>query len=206
MSVYFNYFPDIKYNKNKIKNISKKVGFMSDIDEEAILPLTLRDGEKPEDIAYFYYGDVSYAPFILMINDCYDWTYDWLLSEKNLMIYIFNKYKKQAGSEVFDEVLRWSSNVNLLDNILYFEDVNGVQYSKDTFLIDSVPSNMLYLKDSVAGQKTIIDNYMANFVGKKPVRVFDYEYRMNENKRTIFVIDKKYITEVVSAFKEKIVK
>ena len=55
------------------------------------------DGERPEDIAFKYYGDPEYHWIILMTNNITDRYYQWPLSQPQFQEYLKDKYG--AGNE-----------------------------------------------------------------------------------------------------------
>ena len=54
-------------------------------------------GEKPEDIAFKYYGDAEYHWVIMMVNNITDRYYQWPMTQPDFADYLTDKYG--AGSE-----------------------------------------------------------------------------------------------------------
>jgi len=50
------------------------------------------DGEKPEDIAYKWFGDAELHWVILMTNNVLDRYYDWPMSQQQLEVFLKDKY------------------------------------------------------------------------------------------------------------------
>lgn len=204
MSEYFKYFPDIKYKGKVMKNITKRIDFIEKYLDSPVyfLPLTLNDDEKPEDICYNYYGTVKHTNFILLMNGIYNPYIEWLMDENKFNIYLGNKYMTQSGKENTSEVVNWTKNNKLTENILYFYDENGLQYSVDTIFLDNVPVEYHNIDLSEPQQEFILVNYINPLVNVKPYRIYDMEYDNNEDKRQIFVINKNYIDKVVQQYKK----
>ena len=57
----------------------------------------VKDGEKPEDVAYKWFGDAEYHWIILMTNNITDRYYQWPLSQPQFAEHLTDKYG--AGSE-----------------------------------------------------------------------------------------------------------
>jgi hypothetical protein len=57
----------------------------------------VKDGERPEDVAFKLYGDAEYHWIVLMTNNITDRYYQWPLSQPQFQEYITDKYG--AGSE-----------------------------------------------------------------------------------------------------------
>ena len=102
---YFSKFPlmayDITGNKKYklLPNILKRVKLRSGIRSGLFLfdNYDVADGERPEDIAFKYYGDPEYHWVILMTNNITDRYYQWPLTQPQFQEYIKDKYG--AGNE-----------------------------------------------------------------------------------------------------------
>lgn len=98
---YFSNFPKILYstalgvkNYKIVPNILAKTIFRSDIFNNSSIyyPYSVKDGEKPEDIAAKLYGDETKHWIILLSNNIVDPQYDWVLSTSAFNDYILKKY------------------------------------------------------------------------------------------------------------------
>ena len=102
---YFNQFPlmayDMKGDKNYklLPNILKRVKLRSGLRSGAFLfdKYDVKDGERPEDVAYKYFGDAQLHWVILMTNNVTDRYYQWPLSQPQFQEHITDKYG--AGNE-----------------------------------------------------------------------------------------------------------
>ena len=102
---YFDRFPlmayDIAGNQDYklLPHILRRVKLRSGIRSGAFLfdNYDVVDGERPEDIAFKYYGDPEYHWIILMTNNITDRYYQWPLSQPQFQEYLKDKYG--AGSE-----------------------------------------------------------------------------------------------------------
>jgi hypothetical protein len=97
---YFNEFPlmayDVKGDKNYklLPNILKRVKLRSGIRSGAFLfdNYDVKDGERPEDIAYKYLGDAELHWVILMTNNITDRYYQWPLTQPQFQEHLEDKY------------------------------------------------------------------------------------------------------------------
>jgi len=102
---YFNRFPmmvyDIKNNENykllpdilrrvKQRNVSASGQFIFDTYD-------VRNGEKPEDIAYKWFGDAQLHWVILMTNNITDRYYQWPMSQPQFQEFLEDKYDNPDG-------------------------------------------------------------------------------------------------------------
>jgi hypothetical protein len=92
---------DVKGNENwkLLPNILRRVKLRSGIRSGSFLfdNYDVSDGERPEDIAFKYYGDPEYHWVILMTNNITDRFYQWPLTQPQFQEHLKDKYG--AGSE-----------------------------------------------------------------------------------------------------------
>ena len=97
---YFDRFPlmayDVKGNKNYklLPNILKRVKLRSGVRSGTFLfdNIDVQDGERPEDIAFQYYGDAELHWVILMTNNITDRYYQWPLTQPQFQEHLEDKY------------------------------------------------------------------------------------------------------------------
>ncbi len=102
---YFSRFPmmtyDVAGNKNYklLPDILRRVKLRSGLRSGAFLfdNYDVKDGERPEDIAFKWFGDAEYHWVILMTNNVTDRYYQWPLSQPQFQEHIADKYG--AGNE-----------------------------------------------------------------------------------------------------------
>ena len=103
--MYFSKFPmmvyDIKGNKNfkLLPDILKRVKIRSGLSASRFVfdKYNVKEGEKPEDVAFKYYGDAQYHWVVLMINNVTDRYYGWPMDQAQFAEYLTDKYG--AGNE-----------------------------------------------------------------------------------------------------------
>ena len=102
---YFSRFPlmayDISGNKvyKLLPDILRRVKLRSGIRSGAFMfdNYDVKDGERPEDIAYKWFGDAEYHWVILMTNNITDRYYQWPLTQPQFQEHLKDKYG--AGNE-----------------------------------------------------------------------------------------------------------
>ena len=94
MSNYFINFPSVKYGKHTAKDITRKAKVIEKLKSNpySFLPYTIEEGLSPEDVAHYYYDDVSLSWLVLLANNIVDWQSEWPLTEQRLNQYIEDKY------------------------------------------------------------------------------------------------------------------
>ena len=102
---YFTHFPlmtyDVAGNKNYklLPNIIKRVKLRSGLRSGSFMfdNYDVKDGEKPEDVAFKWFGDAQLHWVILMTNNITDRYYQWPLTQPQFQEYLEDKYG--AGNE-----------------------------------------------------------------------------------------------------------
>ena len=102
---YFGRFPlmayDVKGNNDYklLPNILRRVKLRSGLRSGAFLfdKYDVKDGERPEDVAFKWFGDAELHWVILMTNNITDRYYQWPLSQPQFQEHIADKYG--AGNE-----------------------------------------------------------------------------------------------------------
>ncbi len=97
---YFNSFPLMAYdmkgdqNYKLLPNILKRVKLRSSIRSSSFMfdNYDVKDGERPEDVAYKWFGDAEYHWVILMTNNITDRYYQWPLSQPQFAEHLTDKY------------------------------------------------------------------------------------------------------------------
>ena len=103
--MYFNKFPlmvyDIKGNDNYklLPDILKRVKLRSGLSASRFVfdKYDVKEGERPEDIAFKYYGDPQYHWVVMMVNNLTDRYYQWPMTQPDFEDFLTDKYG--AGSE-----------------------------------------------------------------------------------------------------------
>ena len=102
---YFSRFPlmayDVKGDRDYklLPDILRRVKLRSGLRSSSFLfdKYDVKDGEKPEDVAFKWFGDAEYHWVILMTNNITDRYYQWPLSQPQFQEHIADKYG--AGNE-----------------------------------------------------------------------------------------------------------
>lgn len=183
MSKYFSNFPDELYNGMVSKNILKRTSFLKETigNPFVFLPYIVKDGEKPEDIAYHYYGSVDYTWLVLLSNSIIDPYFEWPISSDQFESFLIKKYSDKVSE---NKVLDWTRTDTLFSNIVcYYNPLDANQIvSSETFLssyIDHVPGSQ---EDKDLLTLTTDTN------GFLPIRVYEWEILVNDSKREITLL------------------
>lgn len=194
MPKYFRYFPEITYKGKQVKDITRRVRFLEKVatDPRVFLPYTIKDGEKADEIAFHYYGSANFTWLVYLANNVIDPYYDWPMSQSNMDPFIADKYRSLAeastGTTLSDRsVVEWTQNASISDNIAYYVNVddNDVRISRDSY--------------NIGGASPLDPDFQAS--DWNPLRYYDFEFLINEDKRHIFLIDKAYSSQTETELK-----
>lgn len=121
MAEYFENFPTIEYQGRRVRDLTRRNKFLKNVSNNPLLflPYTIKEGERAEDIAYYYYGSTEYTWLVYLANSIIDPYHDWPMSEEDFNKYIIQKYAEQSGLSGYD-VVAWSQDETRDDNILYY--------------------------------------------------------------------------------------
>jgi len=119
---YFKHYPTIKYAGYDILDLTRRVKLDTIIGSGALdyMSYTVTEGEKPEDVAFYYYDDPSLAWLVLLSNDIVDAFTEWPKSADNLERHIQTKYASKANA-TGRAVTEWSKNETITANIIHYQ-------------------------------------------------------------------------------------
>lgn len=180
---YFKHFPKINYGNNSVVNITKRVRVLEEIKKNplAYLSYFVKDDDTPDNIAYYYYNDPYKVWLVYLANDIIDPYTQWPKKEYDFQEYFKQKYKELSGENGL-EILNWGRKTTITDNIVYYENIENpeIRLNKYTYLNDA----------------------SVNASEWNAVRYYQYEERLNEQKRNIFLIDRKYADRIEKELEE----
>ena len=188
---YFKYFPNIEYpvkllKSGKTESITIKDYFhlllpRDDIFKEETLyeQYFVKNGQRPDQISYNLYGDEQYYWIILQINEITDYYSEWPLSQYELDEYILKKY----GSD------------QQANEIKHYETQKVVDRDGNVLLPAGLKVSVDYLFEYTD------DLGVDHTIKSVPITYRHYEYRINEEKSEIFVLQPKFIGQYKSEIK-----
>lgn len=154
MSKYFSNYPIIEYEGKRVRDISRRSKVVDDLlnDPYIFLPYTIRDGEKPEDIAFYYYGSVDDTWLVLLSNKITDPYTQWPLTDKDFDRYFIEKYSSVSDKNGYD-VIRWGQDETRKDNIVYYykeievdsTSAQSIYVGQSTSHVDATPDQIIDL-------------------------------------------------------------
>ena len=190
MSEYFQHYPQINYDitgekpiKTKIAiNIMLKAKIKSILQNDIInyFPYSIPESERPDITSFKIYGDVKYTWLIFLINDIHDPIFDWPLNSREFGAYVKNKYGTLAAAK---------------NTTHHYEKIVRTR-TEATGTSEPIPEATLEVDVTTYNDLDAVDRNI--------VYCYDWEIIRNDAKRDIKLIDRRYVSDILSEHSEKL--
>lgn len=137
----------------------------------------IKNNQRPDQISYELYDDEQFYWIILQINDIIDYWNQWPLADNELEAFILRKYGTEEQA----------------DAIRFYETV--AQYNENNEVI--YPGGLRVMEDFIYPPELGIPYQPPAAVTNR-----QYEWRLNDQKREIQVIQPKYIADFVRDYEK----
>lgn len=208
MSNFFKYFPTTKYRDAIVKNITRRVKILDEVQNDpfSFLPYTVMDDDSPEMVAYYYYGAAEYSWVVFLSNNIIDPYSQWPMSNENFEKTLARNYEKEARVAISGpyapqdylsdrQIVEWSMNTSRTDNIVHYKFTG---YDFDT--VESIsPFMPIISRDTY--EYTLSVPQRAEYGA---VRVYDYENEKNESYRNIRLLNVDYLDTAVRNLEKEV--
>ena len=172
---YFRPFPTVSYRvpgKNvsiPTMDISKRFSIANFINNANVTfdEYYVKDGERPDTIAYDYYGDYTLDWLVLLTNEIHDVYFEWPLGYEQ-----FNAYLKQ----------KYGSVEYTLSTTHHYEQI----IQQQQIVIDGADQRIIPEKTLVVDYTTYTTLIATE---RKEVSIYEYEEKINDNNRHIYLLD-----------------
>lgn len=192
---YFNSLPKLLYtNKNGVSIVLTNLLARSDLvsnllsNPNVYYKYDIKDDDTPEIIAHKYYDDSYRYWIVLLCNKMLDPIWDWPLSTSNLNKYIDDKYPAEERNALHSYI----KTVTQLDN-------SSGTITTNTYVINETEYDAL---ENTTETYTLPTGTVTVTVVKEALTNYDYEFRLNESKRNINILNKIYVNQIEEQFQE----
>ena len=191
---YFDTLPKIIYTDengtSSIRtNLLARVNILPSILKDPVLyyQYDIQESDTPEIIAHKYYGDSYRYWIVLFANQLLDPQWDWPMTGQVFNDYVNKKYP----------------NENVYTTIHHYEKVI-TQTNMDTITTSNIEIDEAIYNSLVPSSHTytLPTGTVTVNIDKKTVSVYEYESGLNESKRTINILNSKYVDQLESQFKK----
>lgn len=170
-------------------DISRRADILNMVsgDPLAFVPYIIQEGDTLENIAYNYYGEAELSWLVAVANDIIDPYADFWKPQQEFERFVAQKYAEEA-----------KKHLNVTYNL---EDHQIINWTKDTTTNENIVHYFSKLNDNIqVNRKTQETPGFAagEFV---PLRYYDYENKINEEKRTINLISDVYVNQIIDEMK-----
>jgi len=221
---YFSNFNSILYSLDDndlefklIKNPLTRVKFINDVlnNIQLFYEYDLSETDTPEVIAHKLYDDPNRYWIVMMANNLIDPYYDLPLNDVVFDAYLIDKYGSISNSqaEIHHYERRTTITTNSDGTINTNEYVNEIQtysfdHSNNSVIVNTLPTigspitvstetDIEIANDNVIISKSVVDYAVSNY---------DYEFNLNENKRSIKLVRAELVDKIESEFKKLLAK
>tara|TARA_R110002153_G_scaffold185159_2_gene338311 strand:+ start:91 stop:639 length:549 start_codon:yes stop_codon:yes gene_type:complete len=177
--MYFSSFPTTTFDDVTLLDITRKAKLTSLIKSSALayMNYTVQEGERPEDVAFYYYDDPAYAWLVLLSNDIVDPYTQWPKSAQDLEANIISKYASLANA-TGSAVTEWTKSQTISSNIIHYQSLNDPNVRLNRASYFNTPLPEFYA-----------------------VRAYDYEVELNESRKEIVLINKGFLSTIKDQLK-----
>jgi hypothetical protein len=187
---YFNYIPDFNYvdrNPNaklgdqvRVKNLFRRIKLREDIFQDTTVfeKYQIRGDDRPDNIAYQFYGRSDYDWIVLVSNNIVNIQTEWPMPQNTFDSFILNKYGTYQNANA----------------VRHYE----TREVKNTQGVTIVPAGQIVDKGY---SYTYYEEFQQAFVDTGDITVevtnYDYETRIEEAKRNIFLLKRRYLPVIL---------
>ena len=195
MSNYFKQVPDFEYvsllpdarisDYINLKNLFRKGYLRNDIFQEKTFftKYQVKGDDRPDNVAYSVYNDASLDWVILLSNNIINIQTEWPMQQSELDRYLLEKY---GSYEKLNEVHHYET--------IKIKDSSGVTIVEEGLTVESDFSVIFYdwMIDSLETKQGITT----------PVTNYEYEMKIEDEKRNIFALKPRYLNVIKDDIEE----
>ena len=181
MPYYFNNYQTVDYDLKKngkfvtLTDVTARYRLKRLLQDKGVIfyDYEVKDSDRPDVIAQKFYGDGSLDWIIFITNDIIDPYYDWPMTTNNFNNYIKSKYGSLSAAQ---------------GTIHHYEQIlrNGFVHTDGTIVNEKVVEVDLTTYNSLPGSS------------RRIVYQYEYEEKLNNDKRTIKLLDARYVQDIVT--------
>jgi hypothetical protein len=206
---YFSFFPklittDKTGNATLSTNILTRVNIIPELlsNPASYYTYEVQDGDTPESIAGKYYGN-PYQYWIFMFGNgdkLLDPQWDMPLSYRLFDAYLKDKYAVAANTAGQTVLAYTQSTISRYFKVVTTLDSNSNQTTVNRYVVDY--DTYITLPENVVTTKYFSDgNFVKVTTSRSTQTIFEYEQELNEEKRTVNIVDKRYASELEEKLK-----
>lgn len=196
---------DFNGNTITVNNLISRCYFLPTLLKNLLLfyQYDVQEGDTPDTLAYKYYFNDSYRYWLILYsNNVLDPQEFWPLTTSQFNNYIISNYQESAGTgndaiayamstiHHYEKTITTLNSSNLSSQVLTYnigedEYINSVQSQIQTASYYDEGGNLVTITKTTTIQS---------------VSIYDYEQKLNESKRSIYILNSNYVNSAESQF------
>jgi hypothetical protein len=213
MANFFSYFPKLQYTTSSVVvDILSRIGIRDNYTnkDELFYNYVVQDNDTPENIAAKYYGDSGKHWVIMLFNNFSDPLYDFPMDYYTFEKYLNKKYYNE-GLAINRLGVEYSQITQNPDPFAYRITINTSQpqlsiYNNITSsdIITSEPE-IYYNSANIAlnvSTTSITFGTITQTTKVEQIMIYDWEFKLNEDKRIIKLLKKEYAINIEQELKK----
>lgn len=202
MSKFYDLFPRIQYDitgdtsssLDTIVDITLRLGILEDVKNNTLsyYEYLVKEEDTPEILADKIYGDAEYHWIILLMNDIINPQFDWPMKSDAFNSFIISKYGSLSNAK---------TQIHHYEKVIRRTDRNSGTYNEIQMEIDETAYNDLpeySLEPETLSSGRTIDVEISTRI----IYCYDWEVDRNEEKRSIKLLKKQYLGQILSEFSD----
>jgi len=165
MANYFKYFPTIVYDDQQVTDITRRVKINDTLmnDPYLFLPYTINNDDRPEDVAYYYYGDVNKVWLVYLANNIVDPYTQWVLKNDDFEKTIRKKYELSATAiSIVDSVITATGHgFKTTDPVVFTGSISGLT-SGNRYYVIRIDNDTFKLASTIANARNNVSITLSN--------------------------------------------
>ena len=208
MSNYFKRIPNIDYVSRlpnakigdymKVKNLFKRGVLRDDIFQDLAIftKYEISNDDRPDNVAFNFYGDSNLDWLVLLCNNIINIQSEWPMSQKSFDNYLINKYTESGDSD--------TDTYDRIYNGVHHYETKQIKNSNDVEILAegltvSPDYTLTYYDWLVSGyvilSKAANETYNTSLL--TPITNYQYEEKIEDDKRNIFLLKPLYVSLVI---------
>ena len=188
MDNYFKHYPLVQYgnlySSTVSVNLLSKIAFRKNLQAnyEVFHPYTIQEGDRPEIVAYLYYGDPGYDWLVYYSNTIVDPYFDWYMDSSTFKSYIVDKYGSIADAQKKTKFFR--SNYGDDDSLIPVSAYNVLSKNQKAFWspilnLNGAPYNYDRKKEDIVFETNQVKSLAISVVGNTSFTQDEYVYQQS---------------------------
>ena len=208
MSNYFKRIPNIDYVSRlpnakigdymKVKNLFKRGVLRDDIFQDLAIftKYEISNDDRPDNVAFDFYGDSNLDWLVLLCNNIINIQSEWPMSQKSFDNYLISKYTESGDSD--------TDTYDRIYNGVHHYETKQIKNSNDVEILAegltvSPDYTLTYYDWLVSGyvilSKAANETYNTSLL--TPITNYQYEEKIEDDKRNIFLLKPLYVSLVI---------